>query len=58
MSQFVYFVVVAGLAVAFDALFGSWIEEKALRLGLWINGIDGEYADRIVELHKTGKLPR
>jgi len=37
--------------------FWAWIEEKLLRLGLWINGIDGKDADDIVEHHKTGKLP-
>lgn len=33
------------------------VSEPLLRLGLWLNGIDGKYADDIVEHHKTGKLP-
>jgi hypothetical protein len=33
-------------------------DEPALRLGLWMNGIDGKDADDIVEHHKTGKLPQ
>jgi hypothetical protein len=28
----------------------------ALRLGLWMNGVTGDYADRIIYHHRTGKL--
>jgi hypothetical protein len=35
-----------------------WISEPLLRLGLWMNGVTGRYADEIIDHHYTGRLPR
>jgi hypothetical protein len=34
-----------------------WYSETGVRIGLWINGIDGKHADEVVHHWKTGKLP-